>query len=57
LIEALCYNLEGRGFESRWSGYFNLSNTSSRTMALESTQPLTELITRNLLRGQRAARA
>jgi hypothetical protein len=29
-------------------GYFNLPNTSSRTMALGSTQPLTEMSTRNL---------
>jgi hypothetical protein len=28
--------------------FFNLPNPSSRTMALESTQPLTEMSTRNL---------
>jgi hypothetical protein len=28
--------------------FFNLSNPSSRTMALGSTQPLTEMSTRNL---------
>jgi hypothetical protein len=28
--------------------FFNLPNTSSRTMALGSTQPLTEMSTRNL---------
>jgi hypothetical protein len=40
---------EGRGFESRWSDFFfNLPNPSSRTMALGSTQPLTEMSTRNL---------
>jgi hypothetical protein len=22
LVKAVCYNLEGRGFESRWGGYF-----------------------------------
>jgi hypothetical protein len=30
------------------TGVFNLPNPSSRTMALESTQPLTEMSTRNL---------
>jgi hypothetical protein len=29
-------------------GFFNLSNPSRRTMALSSTQPLTEMSTRNL---------
>jgi hypothetical protein len=29
-------------------GFFNLPNPSSRTMALGSTQPLTEISTRNL---------
>jgi hypothetical protein len=28
-------------------GFFNLPNSSSRTMALGSTQPLTEMSTRN----------
>jgi hypothetical protein len=32
-------------------GFFNLPNPSSRTMALGSTQPLTEMSTRNLLVG------
>jgi hypothetical protein len=35
-------------FASRWGGVFNLPNPSSRTMALGSTQPLTEMSTRNL---------
>jgi hypothetical protein len=30
------------------SGFFNLPNPSSRTMALGSTQPLAEMSTRNL---------
>jgi hypothetical protein len=38
-------------------GFFNLPNLSSRTMALGSTQPLTEVSTRNLLTGERAAGA
>jgi hypothetical protein len=31
--------------------FFNLPNPSSRIMALESTQPLTEMSTRNLPGG------
>jgi hypothetical protein len=38
----------GRGFESRWGGIFH---PSSRTMALGSTQPLTEMSTSNLPGG------
>jgi hypothetical protein len=39
-------------------GFFNWSNPSSRTMALESTQPLTEMSTRNLprVKGDRRVR-
>jgi hypothetical protein len=33
-------------------GFFNLPNPSSRIMALESTQPLTEMSTRNLPGGK-----
>jgi hypothetical protein len=33
--------------------FFNLSNSSSRTMALGSTQPLTEMSTRNLPGGKK----
>jgi hypothetical protein len=33
--------------------YFNLPNPSSRPMALGSTQPLTEMSTRNLPGGKR----
>jgi hypothetical protein len=32
--------------------FFNLPNPSSRTMALGSTQPLTEMSTKNLLGGK-----
>jgi hypothetical protein len=35
----------------RWIFFFNLPNPSGRTMVLGSTQPLTELSTRNLLGG------
>jgi hypothetical protein len=37
--------------------FFNVPNPSSRTMALGSTQPLTEMSTRNLPRGKRVAGA
>jgi hypothetical protein len=33
--------------------FFNLPNPSSRTMALVSTQPLTEMSNRNLLGGKK----
>jgi hypothetical protein len=33
-------------------GFFNLPNSSSRTMALGPTQPLTEMSTRNLPGGK-----
>jgi hypothetical protein len=33
-------------------GFFNLPNHSSRTMAMGSTQPLTEMSTRNLPGGK-----
>jgi hypothetical protein len=39
---------EGREIESRRGEFFNLPNPSSRTMVLGSTQPLTEMTTRNL---------
>jgi hypothetical protein len=32
-------------------GFFNLPDPSSRSMALGSTQPLTEMSTRNILMG------
>jgi hypothetical protein len=32
--------------------FFNLPNPFSRTMAMESTQPLTEMSARNLLGGK-----
>jgi hypothetical protein len=53
-IEALYYKLEVRRFESRirWF-FFNLPNPSSRTMALESTQPLTEMSTRSFHGGKK----
>jgi hypothetical protein len=51
---ALCYKLEGRSFESRMKWIFlKLPNHSSRTMALGSTQPLTEMSTRNFPGGKK----
>jgi len=44
-VEALRYKTDGRGFDSRGS-HWNWN--SSRTMALASTHPLTQMITRNI---------
>jgi hypothetical protein len=45
---------EGSGFDSdEVIGFFDLPNPSSRTLALEFTQPLTEMSTRNLAGGKR----
>jgi hypothetical protein len=54
VVEALCYKPEGRRCESRmrWI-FFNLPNPSSRIMALGSTQPLTEMSSRNLPGGKK----
>jgi hypothetical protein len=42
MVEALRYKPEGGGFDSR------LCHPSGRTMALGSTQPLTEMNTRDI---------
>jgi hypothetical protein len=54
LVEKPHYKLEGHGFKSRWHHwfFFNLHNSSSRTMCLGLTQPLTEMSTRNLPGGK-----
>jgi hypothetical protein len=52
LVEALRYKPEGRGFDSRWCHW---NNPFGRTMALGSTQPLTEMSTRNISWGVKAA--
>jgi hypothetical protein len=46
------------GSNPGWSGFFffNLPNPSSRTMALGSTQPLTEMSTRKLPEGKSGQR-
>jgi hypothetical protein len=49
VVEALSYKPEGHGIASRWSGFFSdLPNPSDHTMVLGSTEPLTEISTRNL---------
>jgi hypothetical protein len=52
LVEALHYRSEGRGFDSRMC-----HNPSGRIMALGSTQPLTEMSTRGISWGVKAAGA
>jgi hypothetical protein len=48
-VEALCYKPEGHGIASRWGVFFsNLTNPSGLNVTLGSTQPLTEMSTRNL---------
>jgi hypothetical protein len=54
LVEALRYKLEGRRFDSRWS-HWNFSLTG-RTVALGSTEPLTEMSTRNISWGGKGGR-
>jgi hypothetical protein len=50
--EALRYKPERRGFDSRWCHWkFFSHNPFGCTMALGSTQPLTEMSTRNLSWG------
>jgi hypothetical protein len=56
LVEALHYNPKGRVLDwlwGYWIFFFSLPNPPSRTMALRSTQPLTEMSTRNILGGKR----
>jgi hypothetical protein len=47
LVEALCYKLESREFF--------IDNPIGSIMALELTQPLTEMSARNNSRGKKAA--
>jgi hypothetical protein len=54
LVEALCYKPEGRvSIFLEVIGFLNWRNPSSRIMALGSTQPLTEMSTRNHPGGKR----
>jgi hypothetical protein len=49
LVEALRLKPEGRDFDSRWYHCnFSLLNPSGRTMAPGSTQPLTEISTKDI---------
>ena len=47
LVETLRYKPEGRGFDSQWYNW-NWHNPSGCTVALGSTQPLTEMSTSNI---------
>ena len=52
LVESLHYKPEGCGFDARWGHWiFRWLNPSGRTMALGSTQPVTEMSTRNISGG------
>ena len=58
LVEAPRYKTEGRGFDSRLSlEYFHWHNPSGRTMALGLTWSITEMNTRNISWGVKAAGA
>jgi hypothetical protein len=55
MVEELYYKPEDRGFESQSGNsmfFFNLHNPSNRNMALEFTQPLTEMSTRRFFGGK-----
>jgi hypothetical protein len=52
VVKVLRYKSEGRWFDPRWcNGIFHWHNPSDRTMALGSTQPLTEMSTRSISWG------
>jgi len=57
ILEALPYKPEGPQLDSRWCywDFFCWYNPSGRTMALESTQSLTKMSTRNIFCGVKAA--
>jgi hypothetical protein len=55
-VAQMRYKPEGRGFDSRWChGIILWYNPFGRTMALGPTQPLTEMSTRNISWGVKAA--
>jgi hypothetical protein len=57
LVEALRYKPEGCGFDSLWRNWnFSLTCPCGRTTALRSTQPLTEMSTRNISWGGKGDR-
>jgi hypothetical protein len=58
VVKVLCYKSEGGWLDSGWCHWiFPLTNPSDRTMALGSTQPLTEMSTRSISWGVKAAGA
>jgi len=57
-LDALRYKPEDRGSDSQWDhSDFHWLNPSGRTLALESTQPLTQMNTRIVSWGIKAAGA
>ena len=57
MVKALRYKPAGRGFDTHGViGIFHWHNPSGRTMALGSTQPLTEMSTRCISWGDKACR-
>ena len=55
-VKVLCYKSEGRWFNPswcHWNFHWHKKNPSDRTMALGSTQPLTEMSTRSISWGLR----
>ena len=58
MVKVLRYKSEGRWFDSRWCHWkFSSTYPSYRTMALGSTQSVTEMSTRRISFGQNAAGA
>ena len=58
VVGALCYKLEGHGFDSQWyRWYFHWHNTSGCTVVMGSTQSLTEMSTGNISWGVNVAGA
>ena len=58
VVKVLCYKSEGCCFDPRWCLWnFHSHNPSDRTMALGSTQPLTEMSTRRISWEVKAAGA
>jgi hypothetical protein len=51
VVKVLRYKSEGRWFDPRWCQFFIDVNPSDRTMALGSTQSLTEMSTRRISWG------
>jgi hypothetical protein len=51
LVDALCYKPKGRRMSPNEVDFFILPNPSSRTVALDFTQPVTQMSTRNLPGG------